>query len=373
MDFSQLDKDGTEIWISEALLVYVRANCKILETTIRCCNDFMSYAFVGGKISGGIKDKKWYNKIFNVMREHLSMRGCEIYDFTMMKWFKYYSMMLPRLKKNEIIEIDSYQKAIEYGVLKSYFGEKDYLMMSEGESDQFEYRYCDDYYNWVRTFEIEEIVRRYRSWLIRCQQNLSLSKGKYGDPLAFVEKMEKQIPLYVDIIKAIASDKELYIVGDGPGTASIAALMCSRPYFSYEPNPIGEEAVKLGIITQTQKQDSRKSKSVVLLFNVLEYIEFSDYKDDEVIVFSSACEFGDMKFDGMVRPDVYRGHLYTNIKLKKMVGIPRDTSNFAILEKMQPVKPMDGRIREICRDEEIQVSDGGRKVVFGHRENCFFH
>jgi len=87
-----------------------------------------------------------------------------------------------------------------------------------------------------------------------------------------------------------------YIVGDGVGAASMACVALGKPYYSYEPNPIGLEARELGIISSDKPNDALlQGDCVVLLFNVINYIEldvFDRICSSIVIIDEGRCDPG---------------------------------------------------------------------------------
>jgi len=207
-------------------------------------------------------------RIFNVFLTVDRIEGCEIYDFALTKWFKFFSMLLPPMDKVKKIKyVANYKEAIVMKCLKSYFGHHDFLGLAEGSNSDYLYGYCEDYYDWVRqTFTCSQVVSAYRAWIALNQRYVPLSENEYNDPLTFAVHFERQIAIYYDIISNLRDVRSLYIVGDGSGAASIACLMANRDYYSYEPNGIGSVAIRLGIVSSSLECESKMKKKCYLSF-----------------------------------------------------------------------------------------------------------
>jgi len=174
----------------------------------------------------------------------------------------------------------------------------------------------------------------------------------------------KQLSQYIDIIRNDCR-RRYYILGDGPGTASIACLILGVDYVSMEPNGIGEKAIQLGIITSKEKPEINE-EDIVFLANVGDYVNYNDYVDyDKIIVDYSGVEQLDM-----IRSQGGRGSVYSDMEVK-LTSFPRRSMCIGLLrgKKVHPTTPL---AKQMCRENGIDVyedSQGVYRVTTNEKED----
>lgn len=81
----------------------------------------------------------------------------------------------------------------------------------------------------------------------------------------------------ITIIKAVPPEWEIHAPGDGIGVVSIACRLLKRKYVSSECNGVGNEAVKVGIITHSWDFDTHLSKYPTAFYIFSHLGRFVDY------------------------------------------------------------------------------------------------
>jgi len=203
------------------------------------------------------------------------------YVFAMLRYesvkknIKNYFPVVPKLKPAKIL-VNDYLTAMKYGVLKTYFGEKDIfeVCVDKDESDgDYDFQVSDDYYDYINNnYYMTDRVEMYKRYVTMKSINYPMYPASYKDPLCFGRHFDVQLEQYIDIFSHIETKGRLYIVGDGPGTASIAAFITGRDYVSFEPNAIGDVARHLGIIS-TQTEPERNLGDIFILFHVTQFCD----------------------------------------------------------------------------------------------------
>jgi len=195
---------------------------------------------------------------------------------------------------------------------------------------------AEEYYKYVVLhYEIGDIIEMYKIYLMNNPISVPLWDNEYNDPTSFLYYFDRQCPQYVDVFNAIEDQNRLYIVGDGPGTGSIAAWITDRQYLSQEPNDIGKIAKKIGII----KEGLPKKDDIIVLFNVLEYIKVEKWTSyDRVIIVD---ENFDKKLPGFFPHSDGAGRVfYKGIKMGPLVMFPLQNNRY-MFDKYGAVNPED--------------------------------
>lgn len=146
--------------------------------------------------------------------------------------------------------ISSWQDASAIGLLKSYFGRHDILKLFEDAIDYspvYVMSYSADYYECVR----EQVAKRdvagaYLDYLRRESDGSETQDYMKATTQGSIRSL-RQLSEYS---KLILDDGTIYVFpSDGYGVASCYCMLNNIEYYSWEPNPIGEMAIRLGIIT----------------------------------------------------------------------------------------------------------------------------
>jgi len=124
--------------------------------------------------------------------------------------------------------------------------------------------YNDDYSDYIKTLTAEQYI----DLLVKLR--LPSQPENFDDPRTFIDVGLSQVAVYTEIIKQIPVTEKIQIVGDGIGIASYVCRMMNRLYTSFEPNPIGDVAREISLIT---KQDDDFDPACVVFFgNVINYL-----------------------------------------------------------------------------------------------------
>jgi len=174
--------------------------------------------------------------------------------------------------------------------------------------------------------------------------------------LNFVDYFFRQLGQYLDIIRN-CRDRRYYIVGDGPGTASIACLMLDVPYFSMEPNDIGSKARSLGIITSDSLGELYED-DIVFLANVGDYVDYSVYADNDKII----VDYSGIEQDGLIRCEGGRGSVYASMEIS-LTSFPRRSDCLGLL-KDKEVYPTTPLAKQMCMENGIEVLNVSKEGAY---------
>jgi len=293
--------------------------------------------------------------------------------------------------KKEIIEITA-SVEVDVADYANYFGKRDIFNLFrneyldekqyDGQEILFDYKNVkgemvkiksseDDrqqqYYDYLKkTYKEEEIFLMYKSFLMRNPVGVPLWENEYKDPTSFVFYFERQLSQYIDVIRAIETKGRLNIIGDGPGTASLAAWTLGRDYVSMEPNPIGDIARNIGLI---KVGVGDKDNDILLLFNVKEYLtkkEMEEYLTYDSVVLVD--ENVDKQIKGM---DFHiRGGgkvFYKKVKMKDLSTFPVENTRYLFNRNGKLVDPQDYKATVLAQIMGIKVGEG-KKVIVGDGE-----
>jgi len=273
----------------------------------------------------------------------------EFFDFSFSMHNRRIMCLLPVEKPKVKEVITTYIEAKQKGVIKSYFGKHDWLKIAQDQRNgsQYDYKYSNDYSDFLSSFNKMYLVECYLRWLRENNATLPIKDNDYSNPLNFVDYFFRQIGQYMDIIRH-KLDRKYFIVGDGPGTASVACMLLGVNYFSYEPNDIGSKAREISLITSRQRIDPDKD-DIVFLANVGPYVDYNEYLDyDRVIVDYSGVP-SDIK-----RSNGGRGSVYATYDIS-LVSFPRRSSCLGLL-KDKKVNPQTDLAYQMCVENGIEVS-----------------
>jgi len=292
------------------------------------------------------------------------------FDFSFSMAFR---QMFCLVKKREIVKqekrmkIVSYYQAREKKVLKSYFKNIDWLELAKDESspDMYDFKYGSDYHIYLSSFNKFFLVNKYMDWMRKNNATVPIKDNDYSNPLNFVDYFNRQIGQYMDVIRQ-QRDRRYYIVGDGPGTASVACLLLGVDYYSYEPNAIGDRAREIGLVTSQYEGEPLPSVDIVFLANVDPYVDYDQYSDyDRVVV-----DFSGKGGKDLSRSYGGRGTVYSTYDIE-LVAFPRRSSCLGIL-KDKEVAPQTALANQICIENGIKVNeDSIYKVTTNEYEDEF--
>lgn len=146
--------------------------------------------------------------------------------------------------------VTNWKEAEAQKSLSLYFKDRDYLGVIKGESRDVEIIYNDDYEEYIKSnFSLKEIASLYLKYLERVQRvdDTELNYEVFSNQMAY--KSLKQRYQYAAVI-----DKydDMVIASDGLGVFSSMCILADKKFCSWEPKPIGERAIKLGIISQKE-------------------------------------------------------------------------------------------------------------------------
>jgi len=181
----------------------------------------------------------------------------------------------------------------------------------------------------------------------------------WGKPRYFVDTLRKQIEMYGQIIRQ-NKNYDYQIIGDGPGTASIACIMEGVRFSSSEPNGIASMAKSLGII-RISKEISNVNK-ILFLANIAEYVDISSFIKEErrVIVIDERRDFIGSEMMEPV-PDTDRLVWVKGVKLEYHNRIARCER---FLESRSPITPLDVKSKVYVEERGIEQSVDGYKVSY---------
>lgn len=140
--------------------------------------------------------------------------------------------------------INSYAKAVANKVEKEYFS--GIGLFPAIQTDYRVYSYAGDYDEYIKSLSYEEYFLLLKS----LGREDAPMKDNYEDPATFIGTACGNFADYFHIIKDLPDP--IYIPGDGVGIASYICYLHKKRYFSSEPNGVGREAVKLGLITEKE-------------------------------------------------------------------------------------------------------------------------
>jgi len=255
--------------------------------------------------------------------------------------------LLPYPKKEVFFpSVSGWQEAQNKGCLKTYFGHYDWLGITKNDSDkEYPVIYNNDYSVYLQSLDKFFLMERYLVWMRENNCTLPIENQDYSNPLNFVDYFFRQIGQYMDIIRNNLT-RRYYIVGDGPGTASVACMMLSVQYVSMEPNSIGDKARLLGIITSDELPELFKD-DIVFLANVGDFVDYSLYDAyDKIIV-----DYSGKEQVGLVRAYGGRGSVYTSLEIS-LTAFPRRSNCLGLLKgkKINPLTPLS---KQICLENGI--------------------
>jgi len=101
--------------------------------------------------------------------------------------------------------INSWMLAKEFGCLRSYFGDIDFLEITidEKQFEGFDFSYNGDYFDFCKTLIKANVVLKYRIWMGKHLEHIKIGEQDYSSPLTFAKYMEQQFLGYLDVIKNI--------------------------------------------------------------------------------------------------------------------------------------------------------------------------
>jgi hypothetical protein len=272
----------------------------------------------------------------------------EFYDFLLLPSESLVVCLVPSKKKKKIL-VSNMTEAKNYGVLRSYFGSYDWLSLCSDEesSAPFSFLYFGDYDKYLNLIPIEKKIEHYLRWMRENAFPVAIYNNDYSSPLYFVDYFFKQLAQYIDILRNY-KDREIYIIGDGPGTASIACRFLGLAYYSYEPNKIGYKARQLGIISSDIPGEIKKN-DLVFIANVSEFIDYDDFIDYERVIVDFSCK----EVEDMISVASSRGSVHCARDIVLM-SFPKRSRCLGLL-RGKNVIPKTPLAKAICNDNGINI------------------
>jgi len=204
-----------------------------------------------------IKDKKIQEKM---KRSFDVLNTTPYYAFCSTVLFRTLFPVFRIPDENDKVMLMSWKEAEMKNALSEYFSGHDiFRLFGEVKQSNFDISYADDYIPYIlENYSRENIFRMYRTFLATTPGEFPLYEKEYPDIVGFTRHFEKQLSQYIEIFSQLKEKEILRIVGDGPGTASIAAFLVGRDYTSDEPGTIGSLARQLGIINYDKHRDDHQ-------------------------------------------------------------------------------------------------------------------
>lgn len=280
----------------------------------------------------------------------------EIFDVGLERWFTVFSGMIPL--------------TLEYKELKREKKDYDiYDVIDRMPWEEYKNMHQDDYYDVVcKVYSLEERLEHYEYFMQQRQNKVPLMRQTYSDPLTFYGTYRYQTTVYEEIFKQLQGVK-IYIVGDGPGTASAAAIRCGLEYYSYEPNGIGTLARRLGIIT-SDKPRKAGDTDITFLGNVMDYDLAVETFSERVLIFDESRK--NMEELDMVEVPESEGKIWHTkniyLQLPKIRFLPVANCVHMLPEK---VRPLDAKSSFFAKKNGFIVADDGFPICTSPDLNGF--
>jgi len=360
-DFSAREK----LDIPSAYISFIKPNAKVYITELQ---GSQVLKFLSDESVDNIVKNRRYEIATAIADVLKGQQRYEFYDFSFNTDARR-MMCLVSPPKKVYRQVSNLQQAEEYGVVRSYFRMVDWLniLVDDKSYSGIEFIYPKDcelwkeYYEYVAFhFSQFKIVEYYIRWMRNNDASLWISEIDYSNPLNFVSYFNRQLGQYIDIIKQ-CRDRRYYIVGDGPGTASIACTILGVKYFSYEPNGIGDKARKLGIISSDKSGEIDKD-DIVFLANVGDYVDYEQYEEYDRIVVDFSGKGADLD-----RTLGGRGSVYSSLAIE-LIAFPRRSSCLGLLEG-KDICPITPLAKQICLENGIEVKEHGLQVTTDEKDD----
>jgi len=235
--------------------------------------------------------------------------------------------------------------------------------------EQYKLMKQDDYYDVVNDLlTLEERLDHYEHFMKQRQNKVPLMRQPYSDPLTFFGTYRYQTTLYEELFRQLEGMK-LYIVGDGPGTASAAAIRCGLEYYSYEPNGIGSLARRLKIIT-SDKPRKAKDTDITFLGNVMDYDLAVETFSERILIVDESRKC--MEELDMVELEDSEGKIWHTkniyLDLPRVKFLPVANCVHMLPEK---VRPMDAKSSFFAKKNGFLVSEDGFPICTSPELNGF--
>lgn len=277
---------------------------------------------------------------------------------------------IPRFSHKE--KIDSWVVAESKHCLKSYFSNHDIFNCTEGKSEDYEYNYKGDYYDYIRTYDLKDRIMMYRNYLKLASDDIPIKYNSFDDPRYFVGVSDRQFGEYEKILNLLEDKSRLFIVGDGIGIMSMIALKNGRDYFSIERGGIGMIAVSIGLISEVKFSPAQvHPEDILVLANVEEYLKEEELKE-YCSYFTKVLVVAENRVSRVGDPVPYSGNKLFSVGLEVGPLNPPPIARVAdYLNVRQPIAPQDYKSKLYVESLGLDVSKEGFRVAFGNREGAF--
>jgi len=279
---------------------------------------------------------------------------------------------IPRFEKK--LKVSSWQEAQKLGVMRSYFGNHDIFNISEGYSDNYIYSYDNDYYDYIRSLEIEKRILHYRTYLMLNSCDIPIKDNSFSDGRYFVDVAMRQFPEYEGILSEIVQIEgdELVFLGDGIGIGAMISIKNGWDYYSVEEGGIGRMPIQLGLIHDVRlDMGSVRDNQILVLCNVEEYltdVEVSMYNKffRRIIVITE-------KRKSRIGTELSGTDAKVYVKGVCFHATPRIREIAKVedyLAARAPVTPVD-RKSEIFVRGKMEIAQNGFPISYGNVEGAF--
>jgi hypothetical protein len=300
-------------------------------------------------------DEYYYPRFLQTMLFRHGGKATEILEVFSERWMTVFSGMIP-------LKMERKEKRLK----KTY---DVFDLMEKMEWKEYKEMQQEEYYdNMKKYYSIEERLDKYEFYMIQRQNKVPLMRQTYSDPLTFYATYRYQTTLYEELFKQLVGTK-LYIVGDGSGTASAAAIRNKIEYYSYEPNGIGMMARKLGIITSDVARKAG-DQDVTFLGNVMGYdLAVETFSDRILIVDESRCSMTELD---MVEVEESEGKIWrtknVHIEIPRIRFLPVANCVHMLPEK---VKPLDVKASYFAKKNGFIIAEEGFPICTSTELNGF--
>lgn len=319
------------------------------------------------------------------------LQAKEVYSLQRFFWFQaFYSQLnvkailrdqLIKKKKNieevKIVSSDkhvySYTECRDESELGYYFKDFDIFELFSERKNVVNTIYHpteDDYYEYFnRNYPPESRIFYYRKYIIVKSRDVPIWCNDYSSPLSFLAYFEKQLVLYVDVLRSVSKStrvngRRFVMVGDGPGTAAIAAVCLQLDYVSFEPNVIGNIAKRIGLITPGDVKYGKED--ILCLFNVCMYLTEEQkrlyYNHDRVVIVDANIPYIPPGFDPSM---VGAAKVYSKgCSMSPLLEFPLASIRPMFVQSAwKSAEPVDDKARVMCDLMHIPVHEKGVKVT----------
>jgi hypothetical protein len=174
------------------------------------------------------------------------------------KSFSYYAKVISMLPVIDDVSrlklvVDTWQVAEKEDILGAYFGHADYLRVCTStlkDLSRYDLAFSDDYEDYVKSrYTLKEIAEKYLNYI---ESGVERPAGDLIYDCESLQMAVKSMSQRSEYTAVMDAHNDLVIPSDGLGVFSSMCILRDVKYVSWEPNPVGNKAVRLGIITSRE-------------------------------------------------------------------------------------------------------------------------